>query len=59
MTDLLLNPVYWALAAFATSTAASCLSAVLPSDNPIVKILDVLAVNVGKAKNDMSLQRKE
>jgi hypothetical protein len=52
------DPLNWALAAFGISTASSCASAVLPSDNPLVKILDVLAVNVGKAKNDPAIQKK-
>lgn len=56
--DWLSDPMNLALVAFGVSTASSFASAVLPSDNPLVKFLDVLAVNVGKAKNDPALQKK-
>ena len=49
---------YIAVAVPAVSFAASILSALLPDGHPLMKIINAIAVNVGKAKNDPGAQAK-
>ena len=45
-----------ALVVLATPLVCSAISAIWPSTSRVMKIIDTLAVNVGKARNDPKVQ---
>lgn len=51
------TPENLALAAGAFIAIASLLSSILPDDSGLMRIVNLIALNVGKAKNDPGAQR--